>query len=111
MIVELSVSSMRSGTLACGTDVSFKDCINRCRETYRAEDKKGPVKGPLCLSCKLCRLTAVVEFEFDRVGRQAQAFNFFLLENHVTVDDIVSEHAARLEEIAILVQRLERLVQ
>src|SRR5690606_4850635 len=54
---------------------------------------------------------AVVHVELDRVGGHAQTLHFAFLLGQVGIDHVVAEHAAAGQELAVLVQRLERLVQ
>src|SRR5690606_31922284 len=57
------------------------------------------------------RSVAVVELVLQRVGRRAEAGDLLHLQRDVAVDEVVAHHAAGLEELAVRVQRLERLVQ
>src|SRR5262249_8766073 len=56
-------------------------------------------------------LGRVVHLELDRVGGVLEADHFLHLELDVAVDEIVIEHAARFEEVAVLFQIAERLAQ
>jgi hypothetical protein len=42
---------------------------------------------------------------------RAELGHFLHLQRDVAVDEVVAEHAAGLEELAVLVQRFQRLVQ
>jgi hypothetical protein len=53
----------------------------------------------------------VVHVELDRVGGHAEARDLLHLQRDVGVDHVVAEHAAAGQELAILVQVLERLVE
>src|SRR5262249_4424395 len=54
---------------------------------------------------------AVVHVELDRMRRHREARDLLLLQADVRVDQRVGQHAAGLEEAAVLVERLERLHQ
>src|SRR6516164_2342015 len=54
---------------------------------------------------------AVIQLQLHRVRRHAEARDLLLLQAHVRVDDVVGEHAAAREELAILVEVLERQVE
>ena len=53
----------------------------------------------------------VIHVEFDRMRRHLEAFDFGHLQLDETVDEVVVEHAAVLEEAAILVEILQRLAE
>src|SRR3569833_4720555 len=55
--------------------------------------------------------TAIVQLELHRVGRHAEPGDLLHLEPHICIDDIVGEDAAAREELAILVEVLERHVE
>src|ERR1700759_1012282 len=54
---------------------------------------------------------AVIQLHLDRVGRHAEARDFLHLEPHVRVDDVIGEDTATRQELAILVQLLQRHIQ
>src|SRR6266850_2884590 len=53
----------------------------------------------------------IVHVEFDRVRGHLEAFDFGHLELDEAVDEVVVEHAAGLEEGAVLVEVFQRLAQ
>src|SRR5215471_7296177 len=53
----------------------------------------------------------VIHLVLDRMRRHAEARDLLQLQLDVRIDEVVTEHAARLDEAAVLVQRLERHVQ
>ncbi|ABA50095.1 hypothetical protein BURPS1710b_2769 [Burkholderia pseudomallei 1710b] len=57
------------------------------------------------------RLQRVVHLELDRVRRHAELRELLLLQAQVRVDHRVREHAAARQELAVLVERFERLVE
>src|SRR3984885_7303786 len=57
------------------------------------------------------RLRRVVHFEFDRMRGVLEADDFGHLQIDISVDEVVVEHAAGLEEAAVLVELLERLAE
>src|SRR6185312_15139310 len=57
------------------------------------------------------RLQRVVHVELDRVGTGAVAGDLLHLQRDVGVDEVVREYAAGLEEVAILVQRIQRAIE
>lgn len=57
------------------------------------------------------RSAAVVHIKLNRVSRHVQACAVLLLQCDVTIDQVVAEYAALLEEVAILVQCFQRLIQ
>src|SRR5688500_10264693 len=53
----------------------------------------------------------VVHLVLERMRRGAEARDFLHLQRDVAVDEVVGEHAAGLEEVAILVERFQGLVE
>src|SRR4030088_2928206 len=53
----------------------------------------------------------VIHVEFDRVRGHLEALDFGHLQLDKTVDEVVVEHAAVLEEAAVLVEILQRLAK
>ena len=58
----------------------------------------------------LLTLQAVIHVEFDRMGRHAQARDVIHLQVDVGVDQVITEHAARFQEVTIAVEGAKRLV-
>src|SRR5215213_1495358 len=56
-------------------------------------------------------LGRIIHFELDRMRRVLEANDLLHLEVYVSVDEVIVEHPARLEEGAILVEIAERLAQ
>src|SRR5690606_10526449 len=54
---------------------------------------------------------AVVQVELDRMRRHLHALDLLLLQRDIAVDQLVAEHVALLQELAVAVERLERLLQ
>src|SRR6187200_1975762 len=55
--------------------------------------------------------TAVVHVELDRMSGHAEARDFLCLQSDVSIDHVVGEYAAPGQELAILVEMLERHVE
>src|SRR5690606_38710968 len=56
-------------------------------------------------------LQAVVQVELDRMGRHLHPLDLLLLQRDVPVDQLVAEHVPLLQERAVAIERLERLLQ
>src|SRR5258708_9722543 len=95
---------MRRRTIGCGC---------RPRGTQVAEvvapTKKGGRAAPCASPCGT--LGRVVHLELDRMRGHAEARDLLHLERDVRVDNIVGEHPAAREELAVAVQGIERLVE
>src|SRR5690606_6114754 len=57
------------------------------------------------------RSVAVVQLVFQRMRGRAELGDFLHLQRDVAVDEVVAHDAAGLEELAVRVQRLQRLVE
>src|SRR3569833_550544 len=55
--------------------------------------------------------TAIVQLELHRVGRHAEPGDLLHLEPHIRIDDVVGEDSTAREDLAILVEVLERHVE
>src|SRR6056297_2944919 len=53
----------------------------------------------------------VIHVELDRMGGHPEARDLLHLELDIAIDQVVGEHVSGLEEVAILVQGVQRLVQ
>src|ERR1041385_2753285 len=76
----------------------------RSEERPEREPRRRGDKGGYALS-------RIVHLVFDRMRGVLEANHFGHLQLDVTVDEVVIEHAAGLEEVAILVEATERLAQ
>jgi hypothetical protein len=59
----------------------------------------------------LLRSDGVVHVEFDRVRRHFVTLDFFHLQFDVGIDLVVVEHAAGLQELAVLIEAFQRFTQ
>src|SRR6201999_2336283 len=75
------------------------------REKVRSEER------PFVLVRRISSLRRIVHLELNRVRGVLEADHFGHLQLDVAVDEVVVEHAAGLEEGAVLVELLERLAQ
>src|SRR5580704_11041068 len=82
-----------------------------CNKRKRAPHDAAPFKFALREQCRedTRRLRGIVHFELDRMRRVLEADDLAHLQVDIAVDEIVIEHAADLEEGAILVELFERL--
>src|SRR5438874_11304265 len=74
-----------------------------------ARERKGADAPPLPTAAATSG--RVVHLELDRMRRHAEARDLLHLQLDVGVDHIVGEHTAAREELAVLVDRIERLVE
>ena len=73
--------------------------------------KKSARRGRLSENNRAGQSEAVVHIELDRMGGHAQARHFFHLQFDIAVDHVISEYTAGRQELAILVERFQRLVE
>src|SRR5262245_32240958 len=74
--------------------------------------KRRAARGPpLALLRSRSALNRVIHVELDGVGGHLEAFDLGHLELEVGVDHVVGEDAALLQEVAVLVEVVERLAQ
>src|SRR4051794_18894989 len=73
--------------------------------------RRNKKRGAGSLPAPLAASRREVHVELDRMRRHAEALHFLVLEGDVRIDHVVGEDAAAREELAVLVERLERLVE
>src|SRR5688500_7183315 len=98
-----SMTWMRRRTIGCGCGIDPTQVAG-----VRA-DKKGAEDRPWMPAPGLAS-GRVIHLELDRVRRHAEALHLLVLERDVRIDHVVGEDPAAGEELAVLVERLERLV-
>src|SRR5262245_41763442 len=84
------------------------------RHRRNSEAKQtGRLTAPRSSRCSACLggSSRVVHLELDRMRGVLEADHFLHLELDVAVDEVVVEHAADLEELAVLVELLQRLAE
>src|SRR5438552_8941213 len=75
----------------------------------RPGKETGAARAPVHADgARLCR---VVHLEFDRVRGHAEALHLLVLQPDVGVEHVVGEYPAARQEIAVLVERLERFLE
>src|SRR3954452_19772668 len=93
------------------SDSFFENEVESDAEQNSRTTKKAPRGAPFVRRSRSGGLARIVHLELDRVRGHFEAGDFGHLQLDISVDEVVVEHAAVLEEAAVLVEVFERLAQ